>query len=288
MRALIASLFILSPSAALAAWPEDVTISGMAEHDGRAVINTDLLGADYEVVIRELGTAIGSRSIAPPATLGLSGFEMSIDTVLTFPTFADTDSPWDRVAQDEVASPVMYQPGITIRKGLPFSLEVGMSGRWMGNSRQGVFSGFLRAGLVEGYKPFPDVALHLGYSGYVGNDELEVGVFDIGLTIGTKFAVGPGEGARNARILPFADVTILSITSAPVIGPERSSAIGAIAYGPLLRNPYPTAISSRNALTVPQFTGGLQVEVGKLMFRVSGGYALRSTPTVAASVGFTY
>jgi hypothetical protein len=270
----------------------------MTEHDGRSVVDVQLLGAHYDVLIRELGTAIGVRSVLPPETLGVAGFEVSLDMVTAFPVNQPLDEngdrldpnalTWDRAHVDEDAGPSVYQPGVTIRKGLPFSLEVGFSGRYIGASRQGVFSGFARAGLVEGFKPYPDVTLHLGYSGYVGNNELEVGAFDIGVTLGSTFAVGPGEGARNARITPYADFTLLSITSAPTVDSATASAVGAKFFGRNLRNPDPVNITSARPIVVPTFNGGVQVVIGKAMFRVTGGYGLRSVPHVSGSIGFTY
>ncbi len=290
MRAFIASLLI-APGSALAAWPEDVTPSGMADHDGTRIVDSELLGTDYAQLIRELGVTIAARAIAPPETLGASGFEIVFDTPMSFIDVRQVGgepSPWERAHIDEDPGSFAYTPGLTLRKGLPFSLEVGFTGRWMGNSRQGVFGGSIRAALVEGYKPFPDVTLHLGYTGYVGNDELELGVLDAGVTIGSTFAVGPGEGARNVRLTPYLDVTLLSISSVPILEGSVAGAIGATAFSRPQRNPDPASIAQDSSQVLPQFSGGFQVVGGKIVFRVSGGYALRGTATIAGAIGFVY
>lgn len=287
----VALLLFAASSPALAAWPEDVDLRGMSTHGGQPIADPAALGDDYGALVRQLGAAVGMRSVLPAATLGARGFELTFDQTLNFTDVTyntDAVSPWDRASSQEDASPVLFQPGISVRKGLPMSLELGFHGRWMGQTRQGVFGGFVRAGLVEGWKPAPDVNLHLGYTGYIGNDQLDLGVFDVGLTIGTGAPVGPGKGARHAKISPFADVSLLVVTATPRLTPAEQNGIGAVTYGRRAYNDTVDVPSSQRAITMPQFSGGLEIQGGSVVFRLSGGYTLKAIPSVAASLGFVY
>lgn len=276
-------------SSAHAAWPEDVNLAGMVDQGGVNIVDQAVLTEAYGTVIRELGASVGTRVTLPARTLGATGFELSLDTSMTFLSGggdADDPRPWDRVNTAESASSQMFQPGIMIRKGLPMSLEVGFGGRWVGMSRQGVLTGFVRAALVEGYKPWPDINLHMGGSGYIGNDQLELGVFDVGLTIGTTAPLGPSGGARIAKLSPYADVTLMVVSAAPKLDDDTRDAIGATAFGRRDTDQDPT--NNGKALSIPNFSGGLQLEAGTFMIRLTGGYTLKAVPWVGASVGFSY
>lgn len=276
-------------ASAQAAWPEDVNLAGMVDQGGVVVVDKALLAEDYATVIRQLGASVGNRVTMPAGTLGATGFEISLDSTMSFLDARGDDddpSPWHRVSTTESPSAQMFQPGIMIRKGLPLSLEVGFGGRWVGMSRQGVLTGFVRAGLVEGYKPWPDISLHMGGSGYIGNDQLELGVFDVGLTLGTTAPLGPSGGARIARLSPYVDASLLVVSAAPKLDTATRDAIGAVAYGRRDSDEDPN--NNTKAITMPSFSGGLQLEAGTFMLRLSGGYTLRAVPWVGASVGFSY
>jgi hypothetical protein len=225
----------------------------------------------------------------PAESLGATGFEVSADTSFSFTdTYGTTGSPspWDRAHVSEEPGSFAYLPGFTIRKGLPFSLDVGMSVRWMGNSRQAVVSGFARAALVEGFKPWPDLNLHLGYAGYIGNDELKLGVFEAGLTLGTQAVVGTGQGPRTTRLSPFIDVSLMTVTATPTVDDDTITSVGAVTYG--RRGGDPELAINQRALVIPRFSGGAQILMGQLSLRLSGGYSLNATPFAAASLGFVY
>jgi hypothetical protein len=288
MRAL-AFLAVFTSTTASAAWPEDVSISSMTEYQGVRVLGDGVLTDAYRQLIRELGVAVGTRSVLPADTLGIRNFEVVADTNVSFTRTAGTTtdpSPWQRAHPTNEPGKVMYQPGFTIRKGLGLSVEVGLSARWVGNSRQAVVGGFVRAAIAEGYKPWPDVNVHLGYTGYVGNDELQLGVFDAGLTIGTKAPLGPLKAARVAKLHPFVDASLLTITSTPKVDDDVVRDVGAITFG--RRGGDAELAPIERAMVVGQFSGGFQLVAGQLTFRVSGGWALGTMPFVASSLGFVY
>lgn len=293
VTSLLLAGLVVAPATARADYPEDVTPSSMTEHGGVSVLDTQALSEDYESVVRQLATSIATHTLLPARTLGASGFEIALDTNIAFIDVnsleGEDPTPWERVTPSEDPTGPWFSPGITIRKGLPLSVELGLSARWVGLTRQGVFGGFVHAGLLENAEPWPDVGLHLGYTGYVGNDELELGVFDAGLSFGGSFRPGGKGKARAVELSPFLDATLLVATSTPLLDEETYSAVGAVSFGK--RGGYPdsdTASPNQKAMVIPRFSGGLELEFGRLVVRVSGGYALKSVPNVAGAVGFTY
>src|SRR5690606_36165714 len=130
----------------------DVSLSGMPEHDGKPVLDPVTVGADHEQLIRDLGSLVGTNAMAPPATTGLTGFEVTLETALGFHdlynrsqrAFTGTPSPWDRAMADETSPSLLSATGIGLRKGLPYSIELELKGRWIGVSRQGTLGGGVR------------------------------------------------------------------------------------------------------------------------------------------------
>ncbi|MCB9665929.1 MAG: hypothetical protein H6732_17620 [Alphaproteobacteria bacterium] len=280
---------VLLPLPAAAAWPDDVVLSGMTTFGGVEVLDRDTLAADYRQVVAELGAGIAHAPL-PPYTLGARGFEVAGTVQMFFkdvyPDAADQPAAWERVHPEGDPEPFLVTPGLVVRKGLPFSVELGFQGAWVAATRQGVLGGWARVALVEQDKPYPDVALHLGYTGYIGNDELELGTLVFGGTLGSLFRVGPKAGMKAARITPYLDISLLAVYAAPVLPVELGASIGASAFG--AASPDPAEIPAEAPIALARFSGGLEVVAGSLLIRLTGGYTLGARAYAAVALGFNY
>jgi len=285
--AVAAGLFC--PALASATWPEDVSLSSMAEHDGTVQLDAQALNAAYITVITELASAVANKPYHPAETLGASGFEFAIDNTIGFNDtgFAGgSEVPsWRRVHEDETPFGGLVIPAVTARKGLPFSFEVGASMGWHALSRQGLFSGFVRFAPLEGYKPWPDLSVHLGYSGYVGNNELELGVLDFGVTIGSTFAVGPSKAVRSTQVAPWIDLSGLKVTAKPLFDTETMAELGLVEFTGSYSDEEQRIEPS---ITLFRMIGGVQVVNGSFLFRVAGGWTVNGLPQISFGIGFQY
>ena len=274
------TLLLQIATPAEAAWPEDVTLSAMAEYKGVATIAP--LTDDYRDLIGELGTAVANKPIAAPRTLGAYGFDVSMDNSFAFTKAKGDDanpSPWQRAHADNDPMPFIFAPSLTVRKGLPLSFEVGASMSWLGGSRQGSFSGFVRAAIVEGYKPFPDVTVQVGYSGYVGNDELELGVMDLGISVGSSYAYGASPGMRHGLFMPYANFTLLRVSAHPILDDATTSTIGAVRY---------TSKDGEGPILLPRAGVGIMVTSNNVAFRVAIAWAPATIATLTTGMGFSF
>ncbi|MCO4744587.1 MAG: hypothetical protein KC912_07360 [Proteobacteria bacterium] len=288
MRKLVLLSTLLS-STALAAFPEDIVLSEMTEYRGVRIGQGDLSDA-YKTLVMELGTAVANQPINPAETVGAFGFDVGIVNTFAFINSRTKDgvvSPWERAHPGENPNTYLFSPGLQIRKGLPMSLEIGARGSWIGNSRQAVFSGFGRFALVEGYKPAPDISVHAGYSGYLGNPELDLGVFDAGATLGSTWSFGSYPGINQAQISLFADFSVLRMSAVHRLDDATAETIGAAKYysGP---STAPDADSYEAGITMPRVGGGLQVTNGNAHIRLTGAWVPSTIPTLNVGMGFTY
>lgn len=275
-------MFITLASVALAAWPEDPSVTGMLEHQGVRVVDGAVLADDYAQLVSELGTVIANQPVMPASTTGTAGFEFAFTNTFVFTDAIERErevSPWDRAVDSEDAESYLFVPGFSARKGLPLSTEIGGSVRWVGLTRTGAASAFGRIALIEGYKPWPDLTLQIGYSGYVGNDELELGVMDMGVTLGTRLETGSG-GMNTGRFEPFANFSLLRVTAASTVDEATAAAVGAVSFRRKGEGLPPIAYSRVGA--------GFQVTSGNVHFRLAGSWAWKTLPTATAGMGLTF
>ncbi len=281
-------MLLVTLATALASWPDDPTLSGLLEHGGIRVVDRELLARTYRDLVMELGTAIAPQPL-PSATTGIYGFEFALSS-----TFVLVDAksrsgesvaerrttPWDRAVADENHEPYLAIPTFSLRKGLPASGEVGARFGWAVGTRTGLGSIYGRLALIENYRPLPDLTIQLGYTGYVGNDELDLAVFDASVTIGGRFGIGQN-GENNGRFEPFVTGSLLRISATPTVDLEVVEAVGAVTY----RRGIPNA---QLPLAVPRVGAGFQVTSGVAHFRLSGSWSWLTLPSIDVGMGFTF
>jgi len=284
-RLVIAALLL--PAPALAAWPDDVVVSEMLEHQGQAIdpaVAREQLGE----IATDLGVAIANKPFTPARTLGVAGFDLSAGVTVSLLTRADTTEDgaptgWALAHPDADPGSLLVLPTMSLRKGLPGSIEVGARASWLAGSRQGVLSGYVRAAPVEGFEPWPDISVQVGYSGYVGNPELELGVLDVTGSLGGTFAFGSFPGIRQAQWSPWIGGGVLVLHGRTTLDDYDRERL------------YEDAVDDDGEATEslslgahPQVHAGFQVTNSTVLFRLAGAWSPTSVPTLHAGMGFMF
>ena len=279
-------LALALPSSAWAVWPEDVTPSAMQIQGGELLLDSAVLGESYEQLMAEVGTMVANPAILPAETLGQNGWDYSIAVQFVFNEARDRkneDSPWLQAHQKEDQLPYQWIPTFSVRKGLPLSTEVGSNGGWVGMSNQGVFGGYGRVAVLEGYKPWPDVSLQLGYSGLVGNNEIEVGTLDMGVTLGSTYYTGSLPGVHMAAVSPWVNFSMLRVSAASKLSDDVKSDIGAQDFANANRE-----LDAPPPIAIPQVAVGWQIVSQNVHTRLGLSWAPDTIPTLNTSMGFTF
>ncbi|MBM4365911.1 MAG: hypothetical protein FJ102_06820 [Deltaproteobacteria bacterium] len=293
MRAALVLALVL-PVPALAAFPERISILAMDDFEGastESLQGDDYVRAGYEQVVLELGSTLANKPMAPARTLGVSGFHVGIGNTLAFIQTGSIDginpAGWDLADPDEEPMVVLFVPQVQIRKGLPASLEVGANFGWLGLTETGTVGAYGRWGIIEGYRSLPDLSIQMGYVGYVGNDELEMGVLDFGANIGYTLPFGPVAGINVSRFSPFVSLGVNRIHAAPRADLSESGLEGRVTEV----TGFTDAESATffDAAYAPfAFGGGIELESGDFTLGVSGSYASGGAPAVNTAIGFNY
>lgn len=266
---------------ALAAYPNDVTFSTMDP----VVDNAVAYGAFYDVVL-ELGAAVAYKPQGPATTLGVNGFEVSVGQSVTFVDSDGSDgvpSSWERLHADGTPDRAVWIPRLEVRKGLPASLELSLELGVVALSRQSIVGGHLRWAPVEGYRRLPDVILQGGYTGYTGNDELELGVMDLGGSVGYTLPFGSVVGINTARFSPYVGATRLTIHAAPRLSDGDMAALN---LSPI--SGFNSSDHYDPTLNLWQLQGGFHLQSGGVSFQLSALYAVGVAATVNVGLGLVF
>lgn len=280
------TLLLSLTTTALAAWPDDVVLSDLDQYNGERVTNTRAAGDGYEEVVRELGFAIANKPLAPGETLGVNGFDLSVYNTFAFITdegTQDAPSGWERTHTDNDPSPVLWIPWVGVRKGLPLSLEAGLNFGYIGFSRQTAIGGYGRWAVVEGYRNAPDLTVQVGYTGYVGNEELELGVMDVNGTLGYTLPFGTLVGINSANFAPYIGAGFVRVRAAPRLSPDEQEELG---IGTV--SGFNTSDDYKEGFSPFTTHIGFRVLSGDFQVKVAGAFAPRVIPSLSFGIGFEY
>lgn len=265
---------------------EDVMLSALGEWQGLGV--DPVVSAEaFQVVVNQLGLAVANKPMAPGETLGVYGFEVGVASTVAFTDTKEGSSgepsPWARVHESGDPKAVAWIPWLQVRKGLPLSIEIGGNLGYIAFSRQTVFSGYGRWGLWEGYRPIPDLALQVGYSGLVGNDELELGALDWSMTLGYTLPFGTLVGINQARFCPYLGLGQVRVHAAPRLPDDDLADLGIGQVSGFKKSEhYDEAYGHLN------LGGGFRIVSGQVHLLMAVAFAPGQLTTTTGGLGFTY
>jgi hypothetical protein len=264
---------------------EDVSLSVLGEWNGMGVDPT-VSAAAYERVVNQLGLAVANKPVAPGETLGVFGFEVGLASTVAFnETREDSGdpSPWERVHEDGTPKAVMWIPWLQARKGLPASFEIGGNLGYIAFSHQTVFGGYGRWAPWEGYHPIPDLSFQVGYSGYVGNDELELGALDWSATLGYTLPFGTLVGINQAQFSPFLGLGQVIVHAAPRLSEEEQEALGIEKVSGFKGSDF--YVDGYRHLNL---AGGFRIVSGDVHLLLAASFAPGTLTSLSGGLGFTY
>lgn len=232
-------LLCLVTSGLVRASDDNILVSNLSDPDGYWNVASSVDRSTlFRGLSRDLALAISHKNLAPGETLGVRGFEIGLDTTVAFvgstprcdisvsgeycQKEADRLDAWRVMDADHrlTFGNALVIPTLHVRKGLPFSTEVGMDLSYLMFSHQTAVSGFGRISPHEGiwdgtWRAIPDIAFTLAGTKFLGNEQLDLSMLEWNFTLGWTFPVGGVRDSYVGTFSPFVGMGQLLITSIP-------------------------------------------------------------------------
>lgn len=146
----------------------------------------------FAILSSQVALALSSAVLQPAATTGHSGFAVDLEaammTVDADPVGAATAgqaaTPW---AGARTRPSSLYVPSVHVRKGLPFSTELGGRLLYLAMSNVLAAQAEAKLALVEGLESVPDVAVRAAYTRLFGAKDWNLSSGDLDLMVSKRF-----------------------------------------------------------------------------------------------------
>jgi len=190
-RVLFIALILFIPLGALA---NDMDISlGRLAYPCRGAQTPVPCQNNFHKLIRDYSFAFSPKILAPAETLGYDGFYAGLEGALT-PVDSGAAYMKEGTVIQGSSDAIIFIPALHIRKGLPWSIELGSSLNYMANSELVAMGAEVKWSLFEGFrKPklgyLPDVAVRASVMRLLGSSDIDLTIVGLDASISRPFAV---------------------------------------------------------------------------------------------------
>lgn len=186
-------LVAVMASASALADPYDIRVQKLGNPSPGGANFSPAANARFRAFAREYAAALTSVNLMPPETLGHAGFALNAElSAVTF-NQSEFDVPTQRLdsgAGTDGIEGALLIPSVHVRKGLPWSFELGGRAAWIEKSGMAAATGEVKWALNEGFTFLPD----LGARGFVtrlfNTKDFDLTAAGLDLGLGKQFAVG--------------------------------------------------------------------------------------------------
>lgn len=203
------------------AGPNDLELRQLGNPTAGAAGYRREANADFRAMANVLGATLTSVNLMPPETTGHAAWSLNAElSVVALP------------GEDSFTLPTrgrrpssLLVPAVHVRKGLPFSVELGARVQMLEKSSQYGLTGELKVAALEGFTWLPDVGVRLHGSRLLGQRDFELGTAGLDIGVGKQFPLG-----GMVTLTPYGgyDLVGVSATSKRVdFRPERTAEEGA-------------------------------------------------------------
>lgn len=157
---------------------------------------TDASNTQFKTLSQAYSSILAPMHFQPASTLGEEGFEIDVESKVSFST-KDDDS-WKalnanvgKTAADASSAPDLFATvQLHMRKGLPFSLEVEGVFNWLVDSEIFYVGAGLRWAITEGWRYLPDISVRAHAGTVVGASQLWLLNVNMDIAISYTWSLG--------------------------------------------------------------------------------------------------
>ncbi len=168
----------------------------------------------FALLSSEMALALTSFLLEPPSTTGLSGFAIDLDLGYApiHPMSIGGLTTWPT----RVTAPgTLWLPSLHVRKGLPYSFEIGGRAIYVLRSSLLAAQGEVKCALNEGFWSLPDLAVRAAYTRLFGQSDWNLSTVEVDVLLGKSFALG-----ATLKLAPYGALrlTWLDASTGPMNG----------------------------------------------------------------------
>jgi len=145
--------------------------------------------ARFRMLGNELGIALAGTTLQPANSLGMSGFDLAAEYDFVFVNGGNQIAGQPYWVTEGTPPSMLMVPTVHLRKGLPFSFDVGVKLGWVVNSNTFAATFEVKWALLEGFKNLPDFSTRFYVGRAFGQQDLDLTLGGLDFSLGKQFGI---------------------------------------------------------------------------------------------------
>ncbi len=171
----------------------------------------------FEEFVKEFGSALLFNPMAPAEPLGMLGFDVGLETVIT--DISDDKEFWINLVSDNSPSSYLPIPRLHVQKGLPFNIDVGAMYISVPSTNITLWGLEAKYAILEGSTLTPAVSVRASYTSLSGVDDVNIDTQALDILVSKGFLMfTPYVGASIFRINGSEHTDIVELDDINVTG----------------------------------------------------------------------
>jgi len=164
-------------------------------------LNPGMSQSDFKSMAKELGVAISFNPMSPAEPLGILGFDISTEVVVT--DINSKKQKWKLAFEDQDTLPVLTMTRVHVQKGLPFNIDVGAMYAGAPSTNIRVWGLELKYAILKGGVVAPAISVRTTFSKMENVSDLDAYTYSGELLISKGFLF----------LTPYAGFTALRVNA---------------------------------------------------------------------------
>jgi hypothetical protein len=143
----------------------------------------------FRMLGNELGIALSGTTLEPTNSLGMSGFDLALEYDFVFVNGGNQIGGLPYWVTEGQPPSLLMVPTLHLRKGLPFSFDVGVKLAAVVNSATLAATVEVKWAILEGFKNLPDFSTRFYIGRAFGQEDLNLTLGGLDFSVGKQFGV---------------------------------------------------------------------------------------------------
>jgi len=149
------------------------------------ITTNELLQNEFDSFVAEFGAALSFNPMAPAEPLGITGFDIAAEVILT--DISENKGYWTKLIEANNPHPFLPMPRLHITKGLPFRIDIGAIYSYVPDTNIKLWGIELKYALLEGSMLTPALSIRGSHSQLSGVDDIDLNTQSLDLMISKGF-----------------------------------------------------------------------------------------------------
>ena len=175
--------------AAVLASPNDIHLVQLGNPTTGGPAFSAAANGNFQAFVKEFAAGLSSYTLTGTHTLGYNGFAISAELGVVSFSEGTGSGEFTLPTEKKFSGPLLL-PSVHVRKGLPWSMELGARATWIDKSQMAAGTLEGRWAITEGYRMLPEVTLRAYATKLFNARDLNLWTAGTDLSVGKRFAIG--------------------------------------------------------------------------------------------------